>query len=93
MPDTLVGEVTNVVDGDTFDMRVRRVNEFRRSKYSVYNFSERIRIADFDAPELGTLAGAIAKTNLEKAVLHKNVCCNVEARDTYGRVVATVEVL
>lgn len=93
MPDILLGKVTNVVDGDTFNMQVMLVNGFRLSNTSVYNSSERIRIADYDAPELGTLAGAIAKTNLEKVLLHKNVRCNVEARDTYGRVVATVEVL
>ena len=74
MPDTLVGEVTNVVDGDTFDMRV---NGLRRSKYSVYNFLERIRIANFNAPELGTPAGLIAKIELEEALLDKNVYCAI----------------
>ena len=81
------------MDGDTFDMRVKGVNGFRRSKYSVYNFLERIRIANFNAPELGTPAGLIAKIELEEVLLDKNVCCTVRARDTYRRVVATVEVL
>ena len=90
MPDIIAGTVTQVIDGDTFDMQVTGLG--RSNTYS-YNSEERIRIAGSNAPELGTLAGAIAKTKLEKTLLHKNVCCNVEARDTYGRVVATVEVL
>jgi len=42
---------------------------------------------------LGTEAGKKAKAELDKKLSGKEVRCTVQARDTYGRVVADVEVL
>jgi len=48
MADTIRGPVINIVDGDTFDMRVTHTG--RNNQYQ-YNNEERIRIANIDAPD------------------------------------------
>lgn len=90
MADTIRGPVTNVVDGDTFDMKVTHVG---KSNSKEYNNEERIRIAGTDAPELSTGEGKKAKEKLEKKISGKEVRCTIQARDTYGRIVADVMVL
>ena len=90
MADTIRGPVTRVVDGDTFEMDVTHVGKKNTKEY---NESETVRIAGIDAPELGTEAGKKAKAELDKKLSGKEVRCKVQARDTYGRVVADVEIL
>ncbi|MEM3886516.1 MAG: thermonuclease family protein [Candidatus Methanomethylicia archaeon] len=71
----VVDVVTYVVDGDTFDC------------YSV----GRIRLADINAPELGTAAGEVAKDKLRSLILNKVVYLDVDdiyVYDPYGRIVA-----
>ena len=55
MAHTIRGPVTNVVHGDTFDMRVTHVG---KSNQHQHGNTERFRIASIDAPELRTAAGA-----------------------------------
>jgi micrococcal nuclease len=90
MADTIRGPVTRVVDGDTFEMDVTHIGKENTEKY---NNSETVRIAGIDAPELGTEAGKKAKAQLDKKLSGKEVRCTVQARDTYGRVVADIEIL
>lgn len=84
MFDIILGNVVNVVDGDTFDVGVTHILE--RNKYS-YNNRERIRIAGIDAPELSTFLGIRTKLFLEKNILGKNVRLTVQSRDVYGRLI------
>ena len=90
MADTIRGPVTNVIDGDTFDMNVTHLGKKNTIKY---NDDERIRIAGIDAPEINTEEGKKAKKKLEKKISGKEVRCTVQARDTYGRIVADIEVI
>jgi len=90
MADTIRGPVTNVVDGDTFDIKVTHVGENNKEKY---NNEERIRIADIDEPELRTVAGKRSKEQLVRKLNGKQVRCYIQARDIYGRIVAKVEIL
>jgi endonuclease YncB( thermonuclease family) len=90
MADTIRGPVTNVIDGDTFDMKVTHVGESNKNKY---NNEERIRIADIDAPELRTSAGKRSKEQLSRKLNGKQIRCYIQARDTYGRIVAEVQIL
>lgn len=91
MADIIEGPVTRVIDGDTFEMRVTHVGE--SNEYDDYNQYERIRIADTDAPELGTLQGSIARSQLQRALQGKIVRCTVLTRDCYRRIIANVKVL
>lgn len=89
MSDVIWGDVTNVVDGDTFDITVTHHGKTNTTKY---NAQERIRIAEIDAPELGTAAGARAKATVERALNGKHVRCEIQARDTYHRLVCKVAI-
>ena len=89
MADTIAGTVTNVVDGDTFDLRVYHQDPGNSRKY---NDNERIRITDIDAPELQSSQGQRSKDALERKIKGKTVVCYVQARDTFGRLVCEVRV-
>lgn len=90
MADIIQGPVTNIVDGDTFDMNVTQIGTNNQNKY---NSTERIRIANFDAAEIGSVGGYRDKQRLTNAIAGKNARCIVQTRDTYGRVVADVKIL
>jgi len=89
MLDLVKGTVTNVVDGDTFDINVERIGN--HNKYQ-YNNNERVRIENIDTPELPSSAGVRAKIDLERAVLGKYVKCDIKARDKFGRLVSHVTI-
>lgn len=90
MADIIRGPVINIVDGDTFDMKVTHIG--KNNEYE-YNDNERIRIAGIDAPELETPWGKRSKKFLKDMLLGREVRCYVQARDAFGRVVARVEIL
>jgi len=90
MADTIRGPVTNIVDGDTFDMKVTHTGKDNTHQYSDI---ERIRIAGIDKPELQAPGGQCSKDTLEQKLKGKEVRCYVQARDSFGRVVADVRVL
>ncbi len=90
MSDIIQGPVTLVIDGDTFVMNVTHIGS---SNQRQYNASETIRLAGFDAPELPSRAGQQSKESLAQKLSGRSVQCTVQARDIYGRVVATVKVL
>jgi len=72
------GIVIKVVDGDTF---------------YISGLSERIRLADINAPEISTIEGQQSKTALENLILGKRVCLDIDdlyKTDKYGRLVAIV---
>ena len=89
MADIIEGPVIRVIDGDTFEMQVTR----EESNEYDYNQYERIRIADIDAPELGTLEGLYAKQDIEDALLNTIVRCTVKTRGPHRRIIASVEIL
>ncbi len=60
-PDEASGIVTNVVDGDTFDLRIDKTDP--RIIYEI----ERVRLADVDSPEMSTPEGPPAKARKPKA--------------------------
>lgn len=87
-----VGYVVEVVDGDTVRVRLDRV-------YDLLEGAEgsivRVRLADIDAPELGTIEGYASKLALEDMVLGRVVALDVDdlgVFDRYGRVVAVIYV-
>ena len=84
------GKVIKVIDGDTFDMTVTHVG--KNNKYE-YNDNERIRMSGFDAPELNTAQGQLDKEKLEKILLNMTVRVSINARDSYHRIVGSVEIV
>ena len=74
MADWIEGPVTQIIDGDTFDMRVEWVG---RGNSRNYNNNERIRVAGIDAPELGSRFGETAKQRLLRRIGGKHVQCTI----------------
>lgn len=89
MTDRIWGDVVEVIDGDTFKIKVTRVSRDNQYKYKDY---ERIRIERIDAPELPSPAGKRAKRGLERAIMDKFIRCDIRARDTYGRLICNVSI-
>jgi len=80
------GIVTNVVDGDTFDVTIEKASP--KISYSV----ERIRLADVDSPEIATVEGPAAKDFTYSILLNKRVYLDIDdlsatGRDRYDRLV------
>lgn len=89
MTDMIIGIVTYVIDGDTFDMKVTHLGD--DNEYD-YGQKERVRISDIDAPELGTRMGPLSRYALQRLLMDRKVHCDVLSRDKYGRVIAEVSV-
>lgn len=77
--DEASGIVTNVVDGDTFDIRIEETDP--RIIYDI----ERVRLADVDSPEMSTTAGPPAKEFTAKTLLGKKVWLDIDNKSTDGR--------
>ena len=88
-PDEASGIVTNVVDGDTFDLRIEKTDP--RIIYEI----ERVRLADVDSPEMSTPEGEPAKVYTTETLLGKRVWLDIDdrskdGRDMYERILAVV---
>ena len=73
------GTVTNVVDGDTFDIRIEDTDP--RIIYEI----ERVRLADVDSPEMSTPEGPLAKEFAAAILLNKLVWLDIDDRSEDGR--------
>jgi len=81
------GIVTNVVDGDTFDVTIEKADP--RITYSV----ERIRLSDVDSPEIEANQGPAARDFTFAILMNKRVYLDIDdksgnGRDTYGRLIS-----
>ncbi len=88
-PDEASGIVTNVVDGDTFDLRIEKTDP--RILYEI----ERLRLADVDSPEMSTPEGPLAKVYTTETLLGQKVWLDIDnksgdGRDPYNRLLAVV---
>jgi len=84
--DEAYGIVTNVVDGDTFDVTIEKAGA--KVAYSV----ERIRLADIDSPEIESERGPAAKDFAFAVLMNKRVYLDIDdlsanGRDSYGRLI------
>ncbi len=75
-------KVTRVIDGDTFNVFPGWRAEGRTGL--------RVRIAGFDAPEIGALGGEAARRRLESLLLEHEVSLYTKSVDMYGRLIAEV---
>ena len=84
--DQIWGFVRQVHDGDTLTLAV--TSQSGKNQYE-YRDTEKVRLKDTNAPELGTRGAQAAKRRLS-ALVGKRVRCNVFARDKHGRIVCIV---
>jgi len=88
-PNEASGTVTNVVDGDTFDIQI--IDSDPRIENSI----ERIRLADVNSPEMSTPKGPPAKDFSAAVLLNKTVWLDIDdrsedGRGPYGRLICVV---
>ncbi len=84
--DEAYGVVTNVLDGDTFDVTIEKADS------RIVSSVERIRLADIDSPEMDTQSGLAAKDFTYAVLMNKRVYLDIDdrsgnGRDPYGRLV------
>ena len=77
--DEVYGTVTNVVDGNTFDVTIEKADT--RISYSV----ERIRLADVKSPEIETLQGPAARDFTFAVLINKRVYLDIDDLSGSGR--------
>jgi len=81
--------VTRVIDGDTFDAKVVAIY---KDRYLNMNGSIiRVRLADINAPELGTPEGDSSRSALKNLLEGREVYLDIDdlyVYDRYGRVIA-----
>lgn len=87
--DEAYGVVTNVVDGDTFDVTIEKANS------KIASAVERVRLADVNSPELSTPDGPSAMDFTFAVLMNKRVYLDIDdlsgtGRDSYGRLIAVV---
>lgn len=78
-PRQISGQVTYVIDGDTFQLSSQLGNI-------------RIRIAEIDAPELHQPFGQKAKSYLKGLIDSETIICSIIEKDRYGRYIAKINV-
>lgn len=74
---TFKEKVTRVIDGDTFRTKSRR---------------NPVRLANFDAPEIGNPGAEVATKKLRRLIGGREVSIQTVARDNYGRIIANVKI-
>ncbi|MDT7866663.1 MAG: thermonuclease family protein [Desulfurococcales archaeon] len=82
--------VVRVVDGDTFRATITCVSGAFSGRISV-GTEYRVRLADVNAPELGTVEGERARRALENLIQGRTVMLDVDGVDVfdrYGRIIA-----
>jgi endonuclease YncB( thermonuclease family) len=84
--DEASGVVTNVVDGDTFDVTIEKGDA--KVAYRV----ERIRLADVDSPEMTSESGPAARDFTFAVLMNKKVFLDIDdlsaaGRDSYSRLI------
>jgi endonuclease YncB( thermonuclease family) len=86
-PEETYGIVTNTIDGDTIDIMIEKADS------RINSGVERIRLADVDSPEIGTLEGLEARDFAYAVLLGKRVFLDLDdlkGRDSYNRLVGVV---
>ncbi len=87
--DEAYGVITNIVDGDTFDVTIEKADS------RIVSSVERIRLADVNSPEIDTAQGPAAKDFTFAVLMNKRVYLDIDdlsanGRDEYGRLIAVV---
>lgn len=87
LPDEAYGIVTNIVDGNTFDIAIEKADP------RIISGIERISLADVNSPEIVTSEGLLARDFTSAVMLNKRVYLDIDdlsVRDPYGRLVCVV---
>jgi hypothetical protein len=90
MPDIIYGLVNSVIDETSFIMTVTEGNNSNQYNYKNW---ECIKIANISSSAMEQHGSYLDKFRLTRTIKNKKVCCSVQSRDKFGRVVADVKVI
>ena len=90
MPGIIQGLVTNIVNGDTFDLKVTQVENSQKTPYGK---SARIKIISNGTLNSSEIEAYEAKKDLEHAIFDKEVRCHIQSTDEYDIILARVELV
>jgi endonuclease YncB( thermonuclease family) len=84
--DESYGVVTNVVDGDTFDVTIQKADS------RIVSGVERVRLADINSPELNSPQGSEARDFAYAVLMNRRIFLDIDdlsanGRDNYGRLI------
>ncbi len=82
----IIGLVTSIVDGNTFELSVHSQN----GSLNHIKHIEKIRIHGMDKPAASTLSGILAKLELEKQIVGRTLECEIIERDDTNQIIAFV---
>lgn len=88
--DFLIGNVSHVLDGDTFAITVTRVGKNNRHAYEL---EEKVRINKLKPAEIVSLIGARPKPLLERILKKREVMCLVNSKEPGGKIEADVFII
>lgn len=77
--DEVYGVVTNVIDGDTFDLRIEKADS------RIENSVERITLADVRSPDMKTVKGPAARDFTYAVLMNKRVYLDIDNYSSHGR--------
>ena len=77
--DEVYGVVTNVIDGDTFDLRIEKADS------RIANSIERITLADVRSPDMKTVKGPAARDFTYAVLMNKRVYLDIDNYSNHGR--------
>ncbi|MCF7822737.1 MAG: hypothetical protein K9N35_01050 [Candidatus Marinimicrobia bacterium] len=80
------GLVTNIVDGNTFEMSIHNNGSISGQEKR----SETIRIQGMNKPSISTLSGILAKLELEKKIVGRILECEIVDKNDQEQLIAIV---
>jgi len=87
MANMIKGLVTNIVDGNTFEISVQNNNGLSSAGEKR---TEIIRIQGMDKPSISTLSGILAKLELEKKIVGRILECEIVEKNDNDQLIAIV---
>jgi|GEM_PF-6904792 len=90
--DFLIGNVTEVVDGETISMTVERTGGGKRYGYR-YNVQQNIQIKRLRLTDIAWMTGIFTRPQIEKMLKGKQILCLIRSRDPGGKIIADVQLI
>jgi len=88
--DFVIGDVTDVIDGETLNIKVDRTSEEKRHESGG---SENIRIRRIWLTDIVWMNGVSTRSQIEKMLKGKRIFCSIRAQEQGGKIVADVHLI
>jgi hypothetical protein len=88
--DYIIGDVSDVVDGETIHMTVDRTGGGK-----TYGDSDlaKVQIKKLRLTDIAWLTGAFTRSQIEKMIKGKRILCRIKSRDQGGKIIGDVQLI